>query len=110
MKNGNTVTRGTQTGTGGEVVRTMSRRMSQPPFVSLFGGVAPTGAIAEEGLRASRANQEEEEREAAREKIGRIGPLLVETPRPSRADLLHLRDQLERDLGCIRSGLGRVGE
>ncbi len=55
MKNGNTVTRGTQTGTGGEVVRTMSRRMSQPPFVSLFGGVAPTGAIAEEGLRASRA-------------------------------------------------------
>ncbi|ORY35819.1 major facilitator superfamily domain-containing protein [Naematelia encephala] len=44
----------------------LDRTTSQPPAVGLFGGVAPTGRDAEEGLRAVRSREEEEERDAKR--------------------------------------------
>jgi hypothetical protein len=46
------------------------RQMSQPPAVSPFGGVAPSGVDAEEGLTAVRSHEEEEEREVERQKKG----------------------------------------
>ena len=44
----------------------VQRQMSQPPAVSLFGGIAPSGVDAEEGLMAVRSREEEEAREAKR--------------------------------------------
>ncbi|WWC63519.1 uncharacterized protein I303_106122 [Kwoniella dejecticola CBS 10117] len=48
----------------------ISRQSSTPPAVGLFGGVAPTGPDAEEGLRAMRSREEEDERDAEREEKG----------------------------------------
>lgn len=48
----------------------LSRKISEPPAVGLFGGVAPTGPDAEEGLRAVRSHAEEEEREIKRQAQG----------------------------------------
>ncbi|RXK34710.1 polyamine transporter 1, partial [Tremella mesenterica] len=45
----------------------LSRHESQPPVVSYWGGVAPAGIDAEEGLTAVRSREEEEERELERE-------------------------------------------
>lgn len=47
------------------------RQPSQPPAVSPWGGVAPTGPDAEEGLWAVRSHEEEVERQA---KIDKKGP------------------------------------
>jgi hypothetical protein len=48
----------------------LTRKQSLPPAVSPWGGVAPAGPDAEEGLRAVRSHEEEEERDAEREKMG----------------------------------------
>ena len=48
----------------------VTRQMSQPPAVSPWGGVAPSGIDAEEGLTAVRSREEEEERELEREAKG----------------------------------------
>lgn len=45
----------------------LSRKVSEPPAVGSFGGVAPTGLDAEEGLRAVRSHAEEVEREFRRQ-------------------------------------------
>jgi hypothetical protein len=58
-------TGGSDTVTGVGMVP-ITRMTSQPPAVGLFGGVAPSGIDAEEGLRPVRSNEEEEERELAR--------------------------------------------
>ncbi|WVQ95147.1 hypothetical protein IAU59_002241 [Kwoniella sp. CBS 9459] len=72
---GTRVAHNTHTGAGEEVVQgrgmvPISRQYSTPPAVGLFGGVAPTGADAEEGLRAARSREDEDERDAAREEKG----------------------------------------
>jgi hypothetical protein len=48
----------------------LSRKASEPPAVGSFGGVAPTGLDAEEGLRAVRSHAEEVERELRRQTQG----------------------------------------
>lgn len=48
----------------------LARKMSSPPAVSPFGGVAPSGTDAERGLRAVRSREEEEERDLERELKG----------------------------------------
>jgi hypothetical protein len=45
-------------------------RTVSPPYVSAFGGVAPDGLDAEEGLVAVRSREEEEERIAERDEKG----------------------------------------
>ncbi|WVF67479.1 hypothetical protein IAT40_002235 [Kwoniella sp. CBS 6097] len=72
---GTRVTHNTHTGAGNEVPQgrgmvPISRQQSTPPAVGPFGGAAPTGADAEEGLRALRSREDEEERDAAREEKG----------------------------------------
>ncbi|OCF32686.1 polyamine transporter 1 [Kwoniella heveanensis BCC8398] len=72
---GTRVTHNTHTGAGEEVVQgrgmvPLHRQHSTPPAVGLFGGVAPTGVDAEEGLRALRSREDEEERDATREEKG----------------------------------------
>lgn len=52
------------------LTQSLSRRISQPPAVSPWGGVAPSGPDAEDGLRAVRSHEEEDERDAEREKRG----------------------------------------
>ncbi|KAK4684849.1 MFS transporter, DHA1 family, multidrug resistance protein, partial [Tremellales sp. Uapishka_1] len=49
---------------------TISRQMSRPPAVSPWGGVAPDGPDAENGLRATRSYREQEQRDEEREKKG----------------------------------------
>ena len=44
----------------------ITRKISSPPGVGIFGGVAPSGPDAEEGLRPVRSHEEEQERELAR--------------------------------------------
>ncbi|OWZ29802.1 polyamine transporter 1 [Cryptococcus neoformans AD2-60a] len=48
----------------------LTRKMSSPPAVSPFGGVAPSGTDAERGLRAVRSREQEEERDLERELKG----------------------------------------
>lgn len=48
----------------------LSRRISKPPAVSPWGGVAPSGEDAEEGLRPLRSREEEDERDLERVKSG----------------------------------------
>ncbi|TXT08865.1 hypothetical protein VHUM_02993 [Vanrija humicola] len=57
-------------GEGAATTRSLTRALSTPPAVSLFGGVAPTGQDAEQGLRAARSREEEVERELDREEKG----------------------------------------
>ncbi|KAL7422377.1 hypothetical protein Q5752_003023 [Cryptotrichosporon argae] len=47
-------------------MQTLQRKPSRPPAVSPFGGVAPDGEDAEEGLMAVRSREEEDAREAER--------------------------------------------
>ncbi|WVQ79707.1 hypothetical protein IAT38_001807 [Cryptococcus sp. DSM 104549] len=63
------------TGTGADTVEgrgmvPLTRQMSQPPGVSPFGGVAPSGTDAERGLRAVRSREDEEERDLELEQKG----------------------------------------
>ncbi|KAL1405775.1 hypothetical protein Q8F55_007448 [Vanrija albida] len=61
----------TYTGGDGAVpMRTLTRALSTPPAVGLFGGVSPTGQDAEEGLAPARSREEEVERELEREAKG----------------------------------------
>ena len=48
----------------------VTRQMSQPPAVSPFGGISPSGIDAEEGLSPVRSHEEEEEREELRKEKG----------------------------------------
>ncbi|WVQ72033.1 hypothetical protein IAR50_001577 [Cryptococcus sp. DSM 104548] len=48
----------------------LARQFSTPPAVSPFGGVSPSGADAERGLRAVRSREEEEARDLERETKG----------------------------------------
>lgn len=48
----------------------ITRKTSQPPGVGIFGGVAPSGIDAEEGLAPVRSHEEEEEREILRKAKG----------------------------------------
>jgi hypothetical protein len=57
-------------GMGDLGMRPLQREESQPPAIGLFGGVAPSGVDAEEGLRAVRSRKEEDERETKREETG----------------------------------------
>jgi len=68
-KTDNTVTRGTQTGQGFDVGN-QTRRISKPGYAGVYGGAAPSGADAEEGLVAPRSYEEEIEREKERAKNG----------------------------------------
>lgn len=70
---GTQVNRGTHT--GGDTVQGLgmvpiTRKTSQPPGVGIFGGVAPSGVDAEEGLAPVRSHEEEEEREILRKAQG----------------------------------------
>ena len=72
---GTVVNRKTYTDSGSKTIRgagmvPLARKISQPPAVSPFGGVAPSGPDAEEGLRAVRSREEEEERDALRKQAG----------------------------------------
>ena len=66
-KIGTTVTRGTQTGQGPDV-GVVTGQAPQPGYAGVFGGVAPSGADAEEGRIAPRSYDEELEREKERAK------------------------------------------
>lgn len=57
-------------GEGAVPMRTLTRALSTPPAVGLFGGVSPTGQDAEEGLAPARSREEEVERELEREAKG----------------------------------------
>jgi hypothetical protein len=48
----------------------ITKQLSLPPGVGIFGGVAPSGEDAEMGLRAVRSREEELRRESEREKKG----------------------------------------
>ncbi|ORX38301.1 hypothetical protein BD324DRAFT_655675 [Kockovaella imperatae] len=48
----------------------VTRMTSQPPAVSPFGGIAPEGVDAEEGLSPVRSHEEEQEREEMRKQKG----------------------------------------
>jgi hypothetical protein len=48
----------------------ISRQLSLPPAVGMWGGVAPSGPDADAGLRAVRSHEEEMERDEIREKNG----------------------------------------
>ena len=74
-ESGMRVAHNVRTTTGDDTVTGMgmvplAREMSVPPAVSPFGGVAPSGVDAEEGLRPLRSHEEEEEREAMRKAKG----------------------------------------
>jgi len=70
------------TAAGGQTVQGLgmvpvTNRESRAPYVGFFGGVAPSGADAEEGLTVARSLGEEEEREAERERKGGPDPWSV---------------------------------
>ena len=72
---GTNVTRHQATSGGQTTVQAMgmvpvTRQFSQPPAVSPFGGVSPSGIDAEEGLSPVRSHEEEEEREELRKAKG----------------------------------------
>jgi hypothetical protein len=72
---GTQVPRSAHTATGSDTVTGLgmvpiTRKRSQPPAVSPFGGVAPDGIDAEEGLGPVRSHEEEEEREIMRQAKG----------------------------------------
>lgn len=110
-RSGTQVPRSAHTATGHDTVTGLgmvpiTRKQSQPPAVSPFGGVAPDGVDAEEGLGPVRSHEEEEEREIMRQAKG-VDPWAVkfeegEKTNPKVSSIRGMVDAvlLMSELGC----------